>query len=42
MCVVYKYVMNVNITFIALFDDLSYKNIVNCRYVRSESRLVVT
>jgi len=43
MCVVYKYVMNINIIFIAFFSNLPYhKNVVNCTPVRSESCLAVT
>jgi len=43
MYVVYKYIMNINILFIALFYYLPYhKDIINCRSIRSKSRLIVT
>jgi len=41
--IIYKYIMNINNTFIALFNNLPYhEDIVSCGSIRSESGLIVT
>jgi len=43
MYVIYKYIMNINILFIAFFHNLPYHEyIINCRSFGSKSRLIAT
>ena len=42
VCIIYKYVTNINVIFIALFNNLPYEDTVDCGSIGSESRLIVT